>query len=229
MLGSFLGFTIGGVGAAMEVNRHMQDPKRKMQVFQQIAMEARQKAMEKAAEASGVSLPSGGGPSPTSAMGVERTIPRSYPGARTQGDNSGSSVGNVGREAMWGEDEGSRREIAEELEREKEYSSEVKILDRDGRFASDLDNRVDMPSGSQASGQNGKPSASGAGAGAGAWDRLRTKAFPSQAKGPAQEQNNGVPAKRGRGGEDERTKEQREFDEMLERERQGVPENETWK
>ena len=28
MLGSFLGFTIGGVAAAMEVNKNMDDPKR---------------------------------------------------------------------------------------------------------------------------------------------------------------------------------------------------------
>jgi hypothetical protein len=28
MLGSFLGFTMGGFAAALEVNKHMEDPKR---------------------------------------------------------------------------------------------------------------------------------------------------------------------------------------------------------
>jgi len=63
----------------------------------------------------------------------------------------------------------------------------------------------------------------------GAWDRLRLEnpvkpAIPAQAP-----RENGVGSKEDQAKEEERRKEQREFDEMLEWERQGAGESEKWR
>ncbi|KAK4684456.1 hypothetical protein P7C73_g5721, partial [Tremellales sp. Uapishka_1] len=41
MIGSFLGFTVGGAAAALEVNSKMEDSGRKMKVFQQIVIDSK--------------------------------------------------------------------------------------------------------------------------------------------------------------------------------------------
>lgn len=47
--GSFLGFTVGGAAAALEVNKNMVDSERKMQVFEEIMEESREAAANKRA------------------------------------------------------------------------------------------------------------------------------------------------------------------------------------
>ncbi|GMK59432.1 hypothetical protein CspeluHIS016_0800380 [Cutaneotrichosporon spelunceum] len=46
MIGTFFGFTVGGAAASWEVHRKMKDPKRKLAVFEQVALAARRAIAE---------------------------------------------------------------------------------------------------------------------------------------------------------------------------------------
>lgn len=221
-----------------------------MQVFSEIAMEARQRALEH----SGIST--GSAPSQGQGQGIDGAhrapgqsgIPRRFPRPAAQPA--------IGGEETWGEDDGSRREREEELAREREYDQDVKMLDRDGRFASDSEyTSGSFPSSSSPSASQPAPKSpqssstvrtgGNVGSGGSTWDRLRQKAFPGQSQTSTDAGSDGMRTGREgtvdtmRSGEmrdtgslrvdPERSREQREFDEMLERERRGEGETETWK
>ena len=118
------------------------------------------------------------------------------------------------------------------MDRQKNYSAEMKQIERDSQMAlSSPYDRDPAPSDSgydQSQGSNppiGRPQA-GRPPGS-AWDRLRQR--DTQGPSGSRAQVDGSYGGGAGSGGDGRSKEQREFDEMLERERRGEAETASWK
>jgi len=203
---AFTGLTIGSAAAAVEVNNNMPDSQRKMKVFQQVMIETKRRAEE---ERLGISKP------------VGRPAGSAFPG----------STGDIARAA--GAGAGVWDPETEEQKTEVERELEVQRMQSQGRdFRARQDERPSgAPRGAGASpGIDPKPMSS--------WDRLRTANKPSSASsadttqpGPSTKpviSRPQVAAPVGRPDdqssydrvdEEEREREKREFEELLERER----------
>lgn len=204
-----------------------------MAVFQKIAMEARQEALERS--------------------GVPGNVPSGIPRQRQPGGMAGfpPPVANRGAgrsdATTWDRDPEAVREQEAEREREREFSSEIGRIEADGRFAGEAPAPVSVTSSSASTGAVSR-------AGDGGWDRIRQQAFSrpaprgenvtgqeggtasgtagagirglelddSRASGPLRE----LGVKRD---DQELSEEQRKFDELLEKERRGVGETEAWR
>ena len=173
-----------------------------MQVFAEIAQDTRQKIVEHRAQ----QIEQRTGKSP---------FPNGLPPSRAQ-RASGEMT-----EPTW---DPENQENVKEMDRERDMSGDLGQIKDDSTFASSQTS----PSPSQSSSAVTKRGGEGiVGATKGTWDKIREKTF---AKNNAQ--GGGMPPHTSNGGggrvEDERTREQREFDEMLEKERQGVTIEEKW-
>lgn len=127
-------------------------------------------------------------------------------------------------EPTW-DPEGSEKRM--EAERQREMPSDLGIIKDDSQFAGTSDRKeknVEM-------GRSGEVG----GATKGTWDKIRQSAFGGEGKDKGGEvpmpnlgggRTGGAPSVRR--GEDTRSKEQREFDEMLEKERQGGVIGDKW-
>jgi hypothetical protein len=208
-----------------------------MAVFQQIAMEARQEALERS--------------------GVPRNFPPGIPQQRQPGGTAGFPPPVANRSAgrgdatTWDRDPEAARELEAEREREREFSSEIGRIEADGRFAGEAPAPVSVPTSTSTSASTGAAPR----AGDGGWDRIRQQAFSRPAQrgenaagqegGPASGAGTGAGIRglelddlRARGplrelgvkrDDQELSEEQRKFDELLEKERRGVGATEAWR
>lgn len=191
-----------------------------MRVFQEIAAEAQQTAM-------------------VAKRDMARGVPPQSGSRAGIGAPAGGSSGVTMSSGRSGYDYEAAREQAAERERERDFQRDVGLIERDATFAGQAPDRgsiTDTPPTTRPSGASepsGQP-----GAGTTTWDRLRAQAFPQGQ--PRQQSSGPAPVSKSYGGQgpddggfgakaDERSKEQREFDAMLEKERQGVPANEVWR
>jgi hypothetical protein len=215
-----------------------------MAVFQQIAMEARQEALER----SGVpgNVPSGIPRQPGGAGGIGGT--GGFPAPITNRASGRSDA------TTWDRDPEAAREQEAEREREREFSSEIGRIEADGRFAGEAPAPVSVPTSTSTSTTGAAPRA-----GDGGWDRIRQQAFsrpaPREDKSTGQEIGGTAGTGPGTGtgagirglelddlrsrgplrelgvkrDDQELSEEQRKFDELLEKERRGVGETEAWR
>ena len=179
-----------------------------MQVFAEIAQDTRRQIIEHRAQ----QIEQRTGKSP---------FPNGLPPTRAQ-KASGEMV-----EATW---DPESQEKVKELEREREMSGNLGQISDDSTFAS---SQSQSPSSSSGAGVKvGREGQGIAGATKGTWDKIREKTFATKPNQSQAGQRGGMATNAGNSGgrvvEDERTREQREFDEMLEKERQGVAIEEKW-
>lgn len=168
------------------------------------------------------------------------------PPSGSRGGAMGSAGGPSGvtmSSGRSGYDYEAAREQAAERDRERDFQRDVGAIERDATFAGQAPDRGSisgMPSTRPAAESDAAAGSGTAGPGSTTtWDRLRAQAFPQgqprqQSGSPATPVSDPYarsgPSDNGFGGKsDERSKEQREFDAMLEKERQGVPANEVWR
>ena len=120
--------------------------------------------------------------------------------------------------SRWDSDVEGERERREEMDRERQLSSDLRQLEDDGAMARD---DGDKP---MTSGEIGRATK-------GAWDKLRTASPNNTSMAGTLGTGMGRDGQRDGTGmmEDERTKAQREFDDLLEQERKGLSSNETWR
>lgn len=134
-------------------------------------------------------------------------------------------------EATW---DPESQEKVKELEREREMSGDLGQISDDSTFASSQSHSSSQASNSGASAKGGREGQGQGivGATKGTWDKIREKTFATKTDPSQAGQRGGVATSAAISGgkvvEDERSREQREFDEMLEKERQGVAIEEKW-
>jgi hypothetical protein len=187
--------------------RIVSDRYRKMRVFAEVAQDTRRQIIEHRAhqieERTGKNpFPNGQGLPPT-----------------RQARESGSMI-----EPTW-DPEGSEK--AMEAERQREMPEDLGIIKDDASFATTSDRQ-------ERNIATGKATQEVAKATRGTWDKIRQGAFGGEKGADVPTPNlggrgtgGGAPARRNTG-EDTRSKEQREFDEMLEKERQGGVIGDKW-
>lgn len=174
---------------------------RKMQVFAEIAEETREKIIEHRAH----QIEERTGKSP---------FPNGLPTSQTK------KKSGVMDEVTW---DVERQEKANEAERTRDLSDDLGIIKEDSGFANHNPNSSQQLQ-ERPSARPGKEEI--ARATKGTWDKIRENAF-----GKSEQTNRNDQSQNGAGGMgmgDERSREQREFDEMLEKERQGVAIEEKW-
>lgn len=179
---------------------------RKMKVFADIAQDTRRQIVEHRAH----QIEERTGKSP---------FPNGLPPSRRQRNEMG------GGEPTW-DPEG--QEQAREADRERDMSADLGRIEQDGGFAnqSPASASADQGGGRRESGRQEIARAT-----RGTWDKIRQSAFGQPGQNADVDRGSQAAVTTGAGSavtESERTKEQREFDAMLEKERQGVVGDDKW-
>lgn len=174
-----------------------------MRVFAEIAQDTRRQIIESRAQQ--IEARTGHNP-----------FPNGLPPSRTQTQRNRNEMG----EPTW-DPEGEEK--AREADRERDLSTDLSRIEQDGGFANQPGRNHDESRGKREGGRQEITRAT-----RGTWDKIRQSTF-----GAGQGQNADPAITNGIGQaavvtESERTKEQREFDAMLEKERQGATGDDKW-
>ena len=223
-----------------------------MQLLSQIALESREMRIKQMRErAQGMSRPL---PPPISRDGIPNQIPTSFPQRQSGGgsqpvsppwnpqipsasSSNGSPWAGSDRSSYGSkEDMEDRREQAGELDRQRSYEAEKREIERDSEMAPSTSafDRDPSPSAyDQPRAQQPAPSGRAQGSGGqrvSAWDQIRQRSSQALGSGrPNTQQESGSFGDASAGQGDERSQEQRAFDEMLDRERRGEDMKDAWR
>ncbi|ORX36905.1 hypothetical protein BD324DRAFT_651379 [Kockovaella imperatae] len=250
LMGSFVGFISGSMMAALEVKSKMTDAPRKLAKIAEITEQTRSMTREQRRQV----MQGQAFPQPPGGSNVPNQIPRSFPPTTGQSQNqprqsySGSTTTSdyssrpapATSTSPWSsassfesEDNAvNRREQRAELERERLFGLEDRQIQRDAEMARPSAFDRDPPPSGSAYGSSPSPptpestgQSPSSGRRVSAWDKIRSQTYQAVGKKAAEDDApSQIPPV-----DQQRSKEQREFDAMLERERRGVGDNETWK